>query len=192
MIRSAALSLMLCGPLLSFGFAQVSQTTSLQPTKLEAFAHQPTAHVTWSNEVWRAESAEARVVVMAIVVEDSAQPQERMRGVRLDLAKQNVSDQVYLDEAKLEATRKALNEITSGIRSFRRERSDSPYRYLGAEEFWHPYPTVHTLNAAYHLAPDSSGLSLSAFTGQAFRFPDHSPAQLSAAIARAIDELKRH
>ena len=70
--------------------------------------------------------------------------------------------------------------------------ASSPYRYLGAAEFWHPHPEVHTLNAAYYIAPDSSGLSLSAYKGQQFRFPNHRLSELAKVIGIAMDELKRH
>ncbi len=188
-MTSATVVVTLCA-LLNLGFGQTPQATSLKPTELEAFARRPDARVTWSSEVWRAESSEARVVITAIVIEDATALPQRMRGIRIDLANKTASDQVYLDWTRLEVTRKALREISSGIARFRREPADSPYRYLGAEEFWRPYQAIHTLNASYYIAPDSSGLSLSAYKGQGFRFPGRSPSELAAAISRAIDELK--
>jgi len=66
---------------------------------------------------------------------------------RVALAKQDLSDQVYLDEVKLEATRKALNEITSGIRLF--VASDQTLPTLSRRRGYSAIlPTVHTLNAA--------------------------------------------
>jgi hypothetical protein len=150
----------LCGLLFSIGLAQVNPTSALQPTQLEAFAGQATAQVTWSKEVGRIESAEARVVVTALVVKDEMQPRRRMRGIRIELAGPNATDRVYLAEPELEVVKKALEGIESGIDSFRNERGDAPLRYLGACELWQPRPTVHTLSAAYFIAPDSSGLSL--------------------------------
>jgi len=182
----------LFGLFFNIGLAQVNPTPSLQPTPLEAFAGQPSAQVTWSKEVGRIESAEARVVVTALVVEDAVQPPHRMRGIRIELTNQNATDQVYLDEAKLEAMKKALEEIESGIEGFRNERGDGPLRYLGACELRQSRPTVHTLSAAYYIAPDSSGLSLSAFKGQQFRFPNHRPSELAEAIGRVMDGLKDH
>ncbi|MGH9967726.1 MAG: hypothetical protein ACREBG_07800 [Pyrinomonadaceae bacterium] len=190
-MRSTALAATLFGILLTSAFTQVNQTTSLQPTRFEAFANRPTARIKWSSQVWRAESAEARVIVTTLVVEDTTHSPQQMSGIRIDLTKENASDQIYLDEAKLETTRKALTEISRGIPRFRRERSGTGYRHLGAEEFWHPYPTIHTLNASYYIAPDSSGLFLSAYKNEGFRFPGRSPSELAAAIARAMDELKR-
>lgn len=190
-MRSAALLTALFALLLN-GFAQVKPTPSLQPTRLEAFAGQGTARVTWSKEAGRIESDEARVVVTALIVENAAQSDKRMRGIRIDLTNQNESDQVYLEEAKLEAVKKALEEIESGIETFRKEPASSAHTYLGAAEFWHPHLNVHTLNAAYYIAPDSSGLSLSAYRDQGFRFPGHRPSELAKAISRAMDDLKQH
>jgi hypothetical protein len=191
-MRSAVTVAALGGFLLHIGLAQVRPTPSLQPTRLEAFAGRPTTKATWSKEVGQIESDEARVIVAALIIRDTVQPPHQMCGIRIDLASQNARDQVYLEEAKLEAVRKALEEIESGIEGYRKEPADSPYRFFGAAEFWHPHLKVHTLNAAYYIAPDSSGLSLSAYKDQGFRFPDHRPSELAKAIGMAMDELKRH
>ena len=190
-MRSIATVAVLCDLFLNIGLAQVNQTSSLQPTKLEAFASQSDAQVTWFKETGRIESSEARVVITALVVEDTSHAPSRMRGVRLDLFNNNATDQVYLEEARLEPVKKALDQIESEIEDFQKEREGAAYRYRGAAEFWHPDQRIHTLNAAYYIAPDSSGLSLSAYKAQGFRFPDHRPSELAAAIGRAMDELKR-
>src|SRR5882672_1798455 len=120
----------LCGFLLRVGLAQVAPTPYLQPTRLEAFAGQPTAKVTWSKEVGQIESDEARVIVTALIIRDTVQPLHQMCGIRIDLASQNARDQVYLEEAKLEAVRRALEGIESGIEGYRKEPADSPYRFF--------------------------------------------------------------
>jgi hypothetical protein len=76
----------LCGFLLNIGLAQVKPTSSLQPTRLEAFASQPTAQVTWSQEIGQIKSDEASVTVTALIIEDAVQPPHRMCGARIDLA----------------------------------------------------------------------------------------------------------
>jgi hypothetical protein len=191
-MRLAATAAAICGLLLNIGLAQVRPTPSLQPTRLEAFAAQSTAKVTWSREVGQIESDEARVIVTALIIEDALHTPNRMCGVRIDLSNRNARDQVYLEETKLEVVRKALEEIENGIERYRQEPADSPYGYFGAAEFWHPHLKVHTLDAAYYIAPDSSGLSLSAYKGQGFRFPDHRPLELAKVIGMATDQLKRH
>jgi hypothetical protein len=161
---------------------------------METFATQPNAQIDWSRDVGLIQSSEARVIVTALVIKDAQQPLNRMCGARIDLANQKTRDQVYLEEARLAAVKSALEVIESEIESFRKEPSSAPYRYRGAAEFWHPELKVqlHTLDAAYYIAPDSSGLSLSAYKNQQFRFPKHHPAELAQAIGRAIDELKQH
>lgn len=181
-----------CTLLLNIGLVQVKHNPSLQPTILEAFAGQTTAQVTWSKEIGQIESNEARVIVTALAIEDAVRAPHRMCGIRIDLANHNARDQVYLEDAKLNAVRKALEEIESGIESFRKEPASSPYRYLGAAEFWHPHLKVHTLSAAYYISPDSSGLSLSAYKGPQFRFPNHRPSELAKVIGMGMDELERH
>jgi hypothetical protein len=190
-MRSAAIVAALCA-LLNVSLAQIKPTPSLQPTRLEAFAAQPTAQVTWSTEVGQIESSEARAIVTALVITDAAQPPHRMCGIRIDLANQRAKDQVYLGEAKPQAVKRALEEIEGEIATFRKEPADSPYRYHGAAEFWHPQLKVHTLNAAYYIAPDSTGLSLSAYKGQEFRFPNHRPLELARLIDTATAELEQH
>jgi hypothetical protein len=191
-MRSAATVAAVCGFLLNIGIAQVKPRASVQPTRLEAFAGQPTAKITWSRKVGQIESDEARVIVTALMIKDAVQPPHQMCGIRFDLANKNTRDQVYLEEAKLGAVRKALEEIDSGIERYRKQPADSPYRYYGSAEFWHPHVKVHTLNAAYYIAPDSSGLSLSAYKDQGFRFPNRRPSELAKAIGKAAEELKQH
>ena len=144
-----------------------------------------------AKKLGQIQSDEARVIVTALILDDAVQPPHRMCGMRIDLHNQNARDQVYLEEAKAEAVKRALHEIEGEIESFREEPASSPYRYQGAAEFWHPHLKVHTLNAAYYIAPESSGLSLSAYKGQEFRFPDHRPSELAKAIGKAMDELKQ-
>jgi hypothetical protein len=177
--------------LLNVVLVQVTPT-ALKPTKLEAFTGSPTAHVKWSKEVGRIDEARVHAVVTVLSVEDVRQPPHRMRGIRIDLTNESATDQIYLEEDTLTRIKSALGEIQSGIESFRRDRSDTPIRYFGAEEFWRPYERIHTLNAAYYIRPDSSGLSLSAYKSQEFRFPGHTPSELAELIGRAIRELQQN
>lgn len=91
--------------------AQNIQPTAFRPTPLEWFAGQNTSHVVWSNQVGRLESKDARAVITALVVEDMAQPPDRMRGVRIDLSDQDGQDHVYLGEETLAAFKAALDQI---------------------------------------------------------------------------------
>lgn len=164
---------------------------------MEAFAHQPATHVTWSKQVGSLDSREARAVVTVLVLEDTAQPPDRMRGIRIDFSSPESSDAVYLGEETLGVYKSALDEISRMIPSFRNSARENlapgGTSYLGACVFRSDKPArVHTLSAAYYFAPDSEGLSLSTFKQAGFRFPAEDPSRLSAAIALAIDQLKNH
>jgi hypothetical protein len=179
---------------LNVGPAQVKPTAPLEPTPLEAFAHQPTTYVAWSKRVGSLDSKEAQAVVTVLVLKDTAQPPGRMRGIRIDFSSSGSSDAVFLGEETLGVYKSALDEIGRTIPGFRNSaRDDSPggASYLGACVFWYgdKTPRVHTLSAAYYFSPDSEGLSLSTFK-RTFRLPEQDPSRLSAAIAAAIDQLK--
>ena len=130
-MKSIATLALVSGLLANVAIAQSSEQLSPQPTKLEAFATQPSARIIYAKEMGQINSSEARVVVSALIVEDDAEPPGRMRGVRIFLAKEGVTDEVYIEEAKLEAVRKALAEISRGVEEFHNEQSDTPLRYYG-------------------------------------------------------------
>ena len=58
-MKSIASAFAFCFLFLSVGVAQLSPVPSLQPTPLEAFAHQPATHVAWSKQVGSLDSSEA-------------------------------------------------------------------------------------------------------------------------------------
>ena len=180
--------------LMGMGPAQLN--APLQPTPMEAFVRQPNARLAWSAEVGRIDTRQAHAIVTAVIVEDTAQPPDRMRGIRIDLSDKDRNDKVYLGEETLVAYRNALDEIS---REATRERDQGTARpsslkpdgtaYVGACLFRYANgsPSVHALSASYYFAPDSSGMVVGTFKGTGFRFPGRDPSQLSVAIARAID-----
>jgi len=111
-MKPTGILIALLGLLLGLGRAQVNPAPRFQPTPLEAFAKQPTSHIAWSNEAGRIDSREAHAVITALVVEDTAQPPDRMRGIRIDLADQDGKDQVYLGEEILGAFKDATDQIS--------------------------------------------------------------------------------
>ena len=196
-MKSIASAIAFCCLILRVTLAQVNPPLSLQPTPLEAFAHQPTTHVTWSKQVGSLDSREARAVVTALMLEDTAQPPDRMRGIRINFSSPDSGDEVYLGEETLGVYKGALDEISRTITGFRNSARDDlapgGSSYLGACVFRSDKPPrVHTLSAAYYFAPDCEGLFLSTFKRAGFRFPDQGPFRLSAVIALAMDQLKNH
>jgi hypothetical protein len=184
--------------LLNLGWSQAPPNSALRPTPLEAFSGEPNTRVSWSSEVGRIDSKEAHAVITVVIVEDTAQPPDRMRGIRVDLSKGDRRDVVYLGEETLPAYRDALDEIS---REAARQRSANNVRenltpdgtaYVGACIFRYVdgSPPVHALSAAYYFAPDSFGMAVNSFRNVEFRFPNRDPSQLSVAISLAIDQLK--
>jgi hypothetical protein len=177
------------------GNAQGNATTP-QPTPLEAFAKQTAARVAWSGEVGRIDSKEGHAVITAVVVEDSAQPPDRLRGVRIDLLGQDVKDQVYLGEETLPAFKAAFDEISqSAAHGCASNSGDTcpPNLFVGAALFWYGdrVPNVHTLTAAHYFQQGSTGLVLQTIGVGRFWFPDQDASRLSTAVAHAMDQLKQ-
>jgi hypothetical protein len=197
-VKSTLSLLCLC---LLVGFT-IGQTKSvvLQPTPLEAFARMPATHVAWSKEVGRIETDESRAIVTALILEDTAQPPDRMRGIRIELSSGDSKDEIFLGEETLRIYKEALDQIaTEAIRqrnagNARENLTPDGTAYVGAEVFWYGYKTasVHALNAAHYFAPNSSGLYLSAFKDVGFKFPNQDASQLSVVLERAIKELNEH
>src|ERR1700730_17104776 len=124
-MKSIASVIALCSLFLSVGYAQINRPPSLQPTPLEAFARQPATHVAWSKEVGRLDSREAHAVVTVLILEDTAQPPDRMRGIRIDLSGLDSRDEVYLGEETLGAYKKALDKISQTTPGFRKTARDN-------------------------------------------------------------------
>jgi hypothetical protein len=164
----------------------------LQPTALEAFVQQPDVRMVRSTEVGRIDAADTHAVVIAIIVEDAQAVPRQMKGLRINLSNPAAKDQIYLEEARLEPVKKALDEIERYRHRVLERPAVQGTRYLGAEEFWRPYERVHTLDAAYYILRDgSSGLSLRANKEkEEFRFPDHRPLELASILMRGIELLK--
>jgi len=114
----------LCSLSWGISFAQVSPPLSLQSTPLEMFARQPATRLTRSKQVGSLDRKEAHAVVVALVLEDTAKPPDRMRGVRINLSGKDFSDEVYLGEETLGFYKSALDEISRTIPGFRKSARD--------------------------------------------------------------------
>jgi hypothetical protein len=187
--------IVLLGTLPVAGQAQAVAESAAQPTPLEAFAKQKASRVAWSGEVGRIDSRDAHAVITALVVEDSAQPPDRLRGVRIDLSDQDGRDQVYLGEETLPAFKRAFDEISQSAAHGCASDSGAvcpPNLFVGAALFWYAdrVPSVHTLTAAHYFQQGSTGLVLQTIGMGRFWFPDQDASRLSAAVVRAMDQLK--
>lgn len=165
------------------------QQPALRPSALEAYLQQPNVQVTWSLEVGRLDSPEAQVTVTAIVAQ--ASPAQKITGVRVELANRNGIDHVYLSGEQLPALIDALNNLDNGVQEFRNARPITGYKYMGSSALRQTQPPfIHTLTASYYVAPDSSGLALSSYNREDYRFPDRRPADLVLFLSKALGELK--
>ena len=170
--------------------------SAAQPTLLEAFAKQPASRIAWSSEAGRMDSNRGHAVITAVVVEDNAQPPDRLRGVRIDLSDQDGKDQVYLGEETLPAFKKAFDEISRSAThgcEWNSSGSCASNVFVGAALFWYgdKVPNVHTLTAAHYFNQGSTGVVVYTIGVGTFWFPDQDASQLSAALARAMDQLKQ-
>jgi len=163
---------------------------------MEAFAAQQGVRTTWSNEVARWVQDGTRLLVSAVVLEDSAPSARKVRGVKVDLSSENTNakDQVYLDEEATERTRSALKEISDGIaltgmpgvRGCRGARQFTP-------KYDWPWNKYHELNVDFCGDSKNSVLVLRGRgKSMPFRFPGKSPTVLGEVLATAMQELKQH
>src|SRR5215472_311847 len=176
--------------------AASSQSIGSEPSPMEAFAAQQGVRTTWSNEVARWVQDGTRLLVSAVVLEDSAPSARKVRGVKVDLSSENpnAKDQVYLDEQATERTRSALKEISDGIAL---TGMPGVHGCRGARQFtdkydW-PWNKYHELNVDF--CGDSKN-SVLVLRGRGkpmpFRFPGKSPTVLGEVLATAMQELKQH
>jgi hypothetical protein len=193
-MKFAASAILFCCLFADHGTAQEKPAQPLQPTPLEAFANLPATQVLWSKQVGTLDSRESHATVTALVLEDTAVPPNRMRGIKVALFNSKSKDAIYLAEETLAAYQSALDEIAQSVRESRGHARDflapGGTSYFGSCALRSDQPPrVHTLGPSYYFSPDSDGLELSNFRDE-FRFPDQDPTRLSTAIAVAIDELK--
>jgi hypothetical protein len=159
---------------------------------MEAFAGGTGVHAVWSKEITRYGTT---AVVTAIVLEDSSQPAQKMRGVRVDLAAGGAHDQIFLDEEATERTRAAMVEINDAVA--RRGIPGNGNGCMGAREFWPLYSWAwnkyHELNVDYCGGPGAYALVLHGRgRDNEFRLAGADPTSLASTLATALDELRQH
>lgn len=171
--------------------ATSSQSVGPEPSPMEAFASHQGVRMTWFNEVARWEQDGTRLVLTAVVLEDSAR---KSRGMKVDLSSENARDQVYLDEQATERTRLALLEISYAVAL---TGMPGAFGCMGAQEFtakydW-PWNKYHELNVDFCGESKNRVLVLHG-RGKpgSFRFPGKSPTVLAEILATAMQKLKQH
>ena len=160
-----------------------------EPTPFEAFALKPSVVIAFTQQVGTIESSDASVKISALIISDTANPSERMRGVRFTLESNAGLDHVFLDEAQLAALKGDLADIEAGIPELKANQ-DAPYRVQGTGSCWMPARPVRIMCPSYRVGPDWSGLTLGAYGGPGFAYPGHRPSELTELIDRAVTELQ--
>ena len=183
----------------TLAWSQSEVNVGSEPSPMETFANGRGVRTVWSSEVGRLDRNGTRVVLTALVMEDSSLPTRRARGVRVDLSKPrfwpvHTHDRIYLDEEATERTRAALEEIADAVAS---DHSTAGRGCMGAKEFWPlydwPWNKYHELNA--QVCGDSKSSALVLFgrgKRESFQFPGESPASLAAIFTSAMNQVKRH
>ena len=161
---------------------------------MEAFASRHGVRTTWSSEIARWQQDGTRLVLVAVVLEDDAQPARKIPGVKIDLSSENARDQVYLDEQATERTRSALKEISEAVVL---TGMPGPSGCTGAKEFWPgynwPWNRYHELNVNF--CGDSKNSELVLYgrgKPESFHFPGKSPTILAEVLSTAMEKLKQH
>lgn len=144
--------------------------------------------VEFTQSIGTLTGTDATVEVVALVAHDTAQPGERMRGVRMTMENNTGREQVYLDDAELAAAKNELAEIEGGVAE-REAEPGAPYRVQGTARCWRPERPMRILCPSYRVGPDGSGLGLGVLGGSGFSLPGRKPSELGAPIGQAAAAL---
>ncbi|MFZ2508070.1 MAG: hypothetical protein WAW79_06340 [Steroidobacteraceae bacterium] len=112
-----------------------------------------------------------------------------MSGVRFTLTNNTAVEQLHLDRAQLGAAMADLAQIEEAIPELQ-AGPEAPYRVQGTAACWRPAHPIRILCPSYRVGPDWSGMTVAAYGGPAFDFPDHRPSELAALIELAITGLE--
>ena len=157
------------------------------PTALESFVAQPTVVLDLAEVVGAIRSTDATVSVAAIIATNTANPGERMTGLRFDLSDNGAAERVYLDISQLPQLSEDLAGIEGGIPEL--EASQAGVSVQGTGACWMPAQPTRILCPSYRVGPEWSGMGLFAYGGRGFDYPGERPAALLALVDRALAEL---
>ncbi len=170
-----------------------------QPSPMEAFAQQSDdVRSQWAYEVGRFDNGQAgatdgaSAVITALVLQSGSEPARKMRGVRINLARDGASDVIYLDEEATQRTKSALEEIAAGVAN----RGLPSNGCFGAAAFWPlydwPWNKYHELNAEVCNTTGRLGLVLSGRNkAGSYFFPGKTPESLATILGTALEQLER-
>jgi hypothetical protein len=165
------------------------QNPDVEPTAFESFVAKPSVIVEFTQSIGTLRSTDATVEIVALVAHDTAQPGERMQGVRLTLENNTAVEHLYLDAGQLAAAKTDLAGIEGGIAELK-AGSDAPYAVQGTGRCWMPERPMRILCPSYRVGPDGMGLGLAVWGGPDFWFPERRPSEFAALISQATATLE--
>ncbi|NKB35871.1 MAG: hypothetical protein GKR93_01695 [Gammaproteobacteria bacterium] len=169
------------------------ENRGLLATPLEEFAHRSNVNIIFAQEAAHISSDKTSVTITAIVLETEEQPIQEMRGIRVNLANEKSTDQVYLDA-------QGISEVLSDVKLLRQAiileglENEEVYgmkiRGTGSRWCLHPKPLVHTLCPEYYRTQESSGIMIRPVKGTTnvpwFLLSGHKPVELEDAINAGV------
>lgn len=169
--------------------AQRDAASPQRPSSFETVARGAEARIFWSQEIGRLEVGDSRAVFTALAVEDPAQRDRRIRGVRIDFSVPGWKSAVYIDEATLRPLKKISDQLSIDIeRTQRLHPTGTGEGYIGSCEF-RDNPGAYPLQVDYCYSGWCSP-ALRVFAPELMMFPGRKPSDLSEILASAIDQLK--
>jgi hypothetical protein len=134
---------------------------------IERFARQAGTRLVWSKEIGRIEDGESRLVATVLQLEDQASVTRGARGIRIDVTNGVISDQLWLEIAR-------LSGIYPGLEGWAAGR----------------LPMLQSVGSGHYAKGDESGLSLIGREHQ-YSFPGrHRPSELARLMLQALEELR--
>lgn len=168
------------------GYAQESGA-KLPDVSLAAVMQQPSVRVDLAREIGRLESGASRIVITVLIVHTTDKPDQPIRAVRLDLDDAGFKDTAYLTSDQALALKGVLDQLSLDLPGSLPQRSrQTGTALLGSCEFRdHPERYPVTLSYCYAGGCAPGLLVTSPVT---MSLPRRTPAELSALLAKAIEE----
>lgn len=148
------------------GPSQVKFVTELRYS-FDAFVERPTTHVTWTKEIGHLDARNTHLTMTAHVFEDPDTLTRRVRGIRIHVSDDATASDLYMEDARLEGTRDALE------------------RWAGGR-----LPMIYGLDRVFNAVGDAMSLLIDGRPHRYYFFGDKAPADFAALLLKAGAELR--
>lgn len=179
--------LALIGPLLiAASPGQTPNPGKLRSAHLEAAVAVPGARVAASQPVGALESGDSHALLTALVVADSSRQGQPIRRVRFDFSMPGWKESVYLDEQQLHFLKETMDKLAIDVARLAPEYANSRGEgYIGVCDMANQ-PDRFPITVDYRV---SWYPALVMRTPSLMIFPDRTPADLGALVAKAVEFL---